>query len=124
MIPVVTIVFLLEMGKVWGIYALAIGTIGGFVLQGGLLAFGLKLKRISLIPRWYGMDPATKQVMNQYAPMVAGAFLMSSTGLVDQSMAAMLESGSVATLNYSQQEQLVNVLKRNPQMVGYLKTLN
>jgi putative peptidoglycan lipid II flippase len=32
--------------------------------------------------------------------MIAGAFLMCSTGLVDQSMAAMLPSGSVASLNY------------------------
>jgi putative peptidoglycan lipid II flippase len=32
--------------------------------------------------------------------MVAGAFFMSSTSLVDQSMAAMLGAGSVSTLNY------------------------
>ena len=34
-------------------------------------------------------------------PMVAGAFLMTSTSLIDQSMAAMLGPGSVSTLNYA-----------------------
>ena len=47
------------------------------------------------------MSNELRTVMAQYAPMVAGAFLMSSTVLVDQAMAAMLESGSVATLNYA-----------------------
>jgi len=46
------------------------------------------------------MDPAVRQVAKQYAPMAAGALLMSSTELVDQSMAAMLGPGSVSALNY------------------------
>jgi putative peptidoglycan lipid II flippase len=41
-----------------------------------------------------------RQVASQYAPMLVGTFLMGSTTLVDQSMAAMLPSGSVAALNY------------------------
>ena len=46
------------------------------------------------------MDPAARQVAKQYAPMAAGALLMSSTDLVDQSMAAMLGPGSVSALSY------------------------
>jgi len=38
--------------------------------------------------------------MSQYAPMVAGGLLMGSTTLVDQSMAAILGSGSVSALSY------------------------
>ena len=38
--------------------------------------------------------------MKQYAPMIAGASIMSGTELVDQSMAAMLGPGSVSILNY------------------------
>jgi putative peptidoglycan lipid II flippase len=41
-----------------------------------------------------------RQVMRQYAPMLAGAFLMSSTVVVDQAMAAALAPGSVSTLSF------------------------
>lgn len=99
--PIVTVFILLVMGKVWGIYGLALGTVSGFALEAGLLAWGLKQQQLSLIPRWHGIDTSTRQVINQYTPMVAGAVLMSSTLLVNQSMAAMLGPGSVAALNYS-----------------------
>ena len=52
------------------------------------------------MPRWHGLDHALRKVINQYIPVVAGAILMCGTMLVDQSMAAMLGAGSVATLNY------------------------
>jgi len=98
--PVITAVLLLATGKAWGIYALAAGTVSGFLLETGLLAWGLKREGFHLIPRWYGLDPAMKKVVNQYVPMVAGALLMSSTSLVNQSMAAMLGPGSVSAFNY------------------------
>jgi len=98
--PIVTVALLVVMSKIWGIYALAAGTVGGFVLEAGLLAWSVRQRGFYLIPRWYGLTPAMKKVINQYLPMVAGAFFMSSTSLVDQSMAAMLGAGSVSTLNY------------------------
>jgi putative peptidoglycan lipid II flippase len=52
------------------------------------------------MPYWHGLDHALRKVVNQYIPVVAGALLMCGTMLVDQSMAAMLGAGSVATLNY------------------------
>lgn len=51
--------------------------------------------------RWCGFNPRVSRVLGQFAPMLAGAFLMSSSGLVDQSMAAMLPRGSVAALSYA-----------------------
>ncbi len=98
--PVMAVIVLLAMGKFWGIYALAIGTVGGFVLEAGLLAWGLRQHGLCLIPRWHGMSPAMKQVVRQYAPMAAGALLMGGTGIIDQSMAASLGSGSVSALSY------------------------
>jgi putative peptidoglycan lipid II flippase len=41
-----------------------------------------------------------RQVLAQYLPTAAGAVMMSSTPLVDQAMAAMMDPGSVAALNY------------------------
>lgn len=98
--PIVTVALLVVMSKIWGIYALAAGTVGGVVLEAGLLAWGVRRRGFHLVPRWHGLTPPMKKVINQYLPMVAGAFFMSSTSLVDQSMAAMLGAGSVSTLNY------------------------
>lgn len=97
--PVITIILLLT-NKTWGIFALAGGVVCGVGLEMVLLGAALKQQGISVYPRWYGFNSHLRQVANQYAPMVAGSFLMSSTSLVDQSMAAMLSPGSVAALNY------------------------
>jgi putative peptidoglycan lipid II flippase len=100
MIPLVTIVFLYLAGKEWGIYALAAGTLGGFILEVVLLAPGVRRLGFSLLPSWHGVDSDLTGLLKQYLPMVVGAFLMSCTGLVDQSMAARLGPGSVASLSY------------------------
>jgi len=55
---------------------------------------------MSLLPRWYGMTPAARQVLGQYWPMMAASFLMGSIHIVSQSMAAMLDPGSVSALSY------------------------
>ena len=99
--PLSIIAFLFLLGKAWGIYTLAVGTVAGVALQAGVLGRLLKVRGVRLEPRWYGWDPSLRNVLGQYAPMLAGALLMGSTELVDQSMAAMLQPGSVAALNYA-----------------------
>jgi putative peptidoglycan lipid II flippase len=100
MIPLATIAILLLMGRTWGIYALAVGALSGYVIEAGLLGWGLKRNGFCVTPHWHGLDQSLRKVIKQYIPVVAGALLMSGTMLVDQSMAAMLATGSVATLNY------------------------
>jgi putative peptidoglycan lipid II flippase len=95
---VMTAVFLF--GATLGIYAFAIAIIVGSLLEGAILATGLRRHGIPIVPRWHGFSPAMKQVMKQYAPMIAGASIMSGSSLVDQSMAAFLGPGSVSILNY------------------------
>ena len=97
--PAVTILFLF-VTQSWGIFNLAIGMIVGQLLEMLIVGGALRRQGISLQPKWYGFDRHLKEVAGQYAPMIAGAFLMCSTGLVDQAMAAMLPSGSVASLAY------------------------
>ena len=60
----------------------------------------LRRRGIRLLPRWSGSSPEWSLMIRQYGQVFAGALLMNSTGLVDQSMAAMLEPGSVAALSY------------------------
>lgn len=99
--PVFAVVFLLLLVNEWGIYALVAGTVIGAAVELVILAWAATKKGIPLLPHWRGMTVEVRTVMGQYTPMIAGAFLMSSTVLVDQAMAAMLQSGSVATLNYA-----------------------
>src|SRR5262249_60808027 len=80
--------------------AAAVATVTGLVVDGLLLATALSKRGIAILPRWYGFTPHTRQVLRQYAAMIAGSSIMSSPGLVDQSMAAMLGPGSVSMLNY------------------------
>ena len=100
MTTLVTIALVLFMGRAWGIYTLAVGTLSGYAIEAGLLGWGLRRNGFCLTPRWHGWNHALRKVINQYIPVVAGALLMCGTMLVDQSMAAMLGAGSVATLNY------------------------
>jgi putative peptidoglycan lipid II flippase len=99
--PLSIIALLLLLGRTWGIYTLAAGTVVGVALQATVLGWLLKVRGVRLQPRWYGWEASLRMVVGQYAPMLAGALLMGSTELVDQSMAAMLDPGSVAALNYA-----------------------
>ena len=98
--PAMTIALLLVMGHLWGIYSLVIGTVGGAFVETAVLVWHLRRLGIPIIPHWSGWSPPIAEVTRQYGPMLAGAFLMSSTLLVDQAMAAMLGPGSVSTLNF------------------------
>src|SRR6185295_16405328 len=67
----ITVVVLLTAGSLWGIFALVGSTVGGAVLEAALLAFGLARAGVPLTPRWHGRGAAVRQVLGQYAPMVA-----------------------------------------------------
>ena len=97
---IVTMPVVIVMATYWGSYALVIGIVGGALIEAGLVGWGLARTGVSLVPRWCGISPAVKLVLQQYAPTVAAVFLMSGTGLVSQSMAAMMSPGSVSALSY------------------------
>ena len=82
------------------IYAVAVGTVLGMFGELAVVACGVTGLQIKIIPRLSHRSKATTQVMAQYIPMVVGAMLAGGTTFVDQSMAASLAPGSVASLNY------------------------
>ncbi len=51
--------------------------------------------------RWHGSHRATREVAHQYGPVLLSGVVASGGLLVDQSMAAMLPSGSVSALAYA-----------------------
>ena len=98
--PLAIVVVLLIATHLWGIYALAAGSILGTIGELSIAGYGLRRLGVPLLPRWYGIDSWTRRVLWQYVPTVTGALLMGGTTLVDPAMAAMLKSGSVSALNY------------------------
>lgn len=98
--PLVTVVLLLLLAPHGGIYLLVAGTLGGYLLQASLLGWIAARRHLPMLPRWHGYDAATRAVIRQYMPMTMGTLMGSGAVIVDQSMAAMLEPGSVASLTY------------------------
>ncbi len=97
--PALSIILLLSFPS-WGVFALIAGLVGGTVVQVIFLGISLKRTGISLMPKRYQLDSNLKEVFGLYRASATAAFVMGSTKLVDQSMAAMLAPGSVAALNY------------------------
>jgi len=106
--PLGALAFVLLLGNSWSVYSLAAGTVAGTALQVAALVWVARSHGIDLTPRWFGFDPELRRVIRQYVPMMAGALLLGSTDVVDQSMAAMLPGGSVAALGYAR--KIVSVL--------------
>lgn len=96
--PILIVVLLLHVAP--GIHGLVWGTVLGAGIELLIVMAAVKRAGWPLLPRWHGLTPQTRATIQQYVPMMAGALLMSGTGLVDQGMAATLEAGSVAALNY------------------------
>ncbi|BFU93739.1 MAG: putative lipid II flippase MurJ [Nitrospira sp.] len=104
LVPVLTsliiIVSLLSYRDPINPYLLTAATLGGAVVEALAMALAIRRKGLAISLRWHGFDGHTKNVVHQFKSMVAGTFLLGATGPVDQIMAATLESGSLAALNY------------------------
>jgi len=95
-----TLTFVGFRGIEWGSGALIAGALGGAAIEAALLGWGLAHRGVPLTPRWHGASREVQEVLGQYGPMLTGAFLMGGTSVVSQSMAAMLDPGSVSALSY------------------------
>lgn len=98
--PFITIAMILSGYHRWGVFTLAGGAVCGSMIEVVLLLNVLHRHGMQFSLRWHGFDSRIRNVLSQYLPMLAGAVLMGSTAVVDQSMAALLPSGSVAALGY------------------------
>lgn len=101
-VPIAVIALLLLAPQI-SIYLLPIGMVIGYALQAiwlGILSARNDNKLI--LPRWHGYDEATRSVFMQYLPLLMAVLMMSGMPIVDQSMAAMLDAGSVASLTFGQ----------------------
>ena len=99
--PLLTIAAILVAPRSWSVFPLAVGVVAGGFLEAVILVRILKTCGMRFRLRWNGLDPDIRSVLRQYVPVLAGSVLMCSTTVIDQAMAAMLPSGSVAALSYA-----------------------
>jgi putative peptidoglycan lipid II flippase len=99
--PLLTIAAIVVSPKAWSVFPLAIGVVAGGLLEAAILLRVLNTCGMQVRVRWNGLDHDVRSVLRQYAPVLAGSVLMCSTTVIDQAMAAMLPSGSVAALSYA-----------------------
>src|SRR5215813_3893709 len=97
--PVLTLV-IIWLAPGFGTFGLVAGMIAGSAIE--MVLVGLALNRLGLTirVRWPRMDPKIRRLAAQFLPVMSGAVLNSGNFLIDQAMAAMLATGSVAALNY------------------------
>lgn len=89
--------FLAPPGCIWAlVYATAVGA---FAQMGWVAAMMIRGGYWPTL-RWYGMSEATEEILRQYGPVLLSGMVASGGLIVDQSMAAMLPAGSVASLAY------------------------
>ncbi len=99
-LPVTAVVSLMLFEPRFGIYSLALGIVAGSVFELTALGIGVRKKNIPIVPWWNGWTPEIKKMAVKYSPLIIGLLMLNSTLLIDQSMAAMLEEGSVSAYNY------------------------
>lgn len=94
--------------RVLGIWALPLGLNIGSLCECGVLVAALGQRGIQVLPRWRPPTPALRRVRAQYVPLLFGAVLTSGVTIVDQTMAAHLQPGSVAALAFG--NRIINVV--------------
>lgn len=85
----------------FGIWAAVYGLLAGTIFHAIIVVIMMQTHGYSFRPHWYGMNPATREVAGQYGPVLLSSVVSSGGLLVDQSMAAMLPTGSVSALAYA-----------------------
>jgi putative peptidoglycan lipid II flippase len=98
-VPVMGLTAMIWLVPQYGIDALAWGTVAGYGAEFLLLYTAIRLRGTPILPVWRGHAEAG-YIIRQYGCLFGGTLLMSSSLLVDQSMATWVGEGSVTVLTY------------------------
>jgi len=101
LIPFTTIACALLLHAQLGIWALVYGTLFGAAIQAALMAWMLRGTGYSFRLQWCRATDASREVVQQYGPVLLSSVVASGGLLADQAMAAMLPAGSVSALVYA-----------------------
>ncbi len=84
-----------------GIWAVVYAMLAGSAAHALIVAVMMHTRGYRFRLWWHGMNEATREVGRQYGPVLLSGVVASGGLLVDQSMAAMLPSGSLSALVYA-----------------------
>jgi putative peptidoglycan lipid II flippase len=87
-----------------GVYALAIGVVGGSLMQLAVLAPGVRGVPLGVRPAWRGRGwrhPAVRRILILYAPIAAGLIITQIQIIVDGRWASMTGAQSVSWMRYA-----------------------
>ena len=99
--PLSIMIFLLFFHGATGVLTLPIAVAVGAIAEVCVIAYLMNKHKAISLPTWARDRESIKVIARQYAPLAIGAVLMCSTTVIDMSMAAMNDEGSVASLNYA-----------------------
>lgn len=99
-IPIAIMFGAVTLGSRLGIWIMVYSTLAGSLVHAALVAWMMDAHGYRFRLRWYGLTLATREVAQQYGPVLLSGVVASGGLLVDQSMAAMLPAGSVSALVY------------------------
>jgi putative peptidoglycan lipid II flippase len=100
MTPMVTIAALILGARQFGVVALAAGTTLGAIAELAALFAALRRSKLPAFPRPRWSSEEISRVVQQYWPIVVSSAVMGGSTIVDQTMAAMLGTGSVSALSF------------------------
>jgi putative peptidoglycan lipid II flippase len=99
--PAAIIVGALLLGGRMGVWAMVYASLVGALVQAAVVAGMMDRHGYRFRLWWHGATEATREVAHQYGTVLLSGVVASGGLLVDQSMAAMLPSGSVSALAYA-----------------------
>lgn len=83
------------------IHVLSWSVVIGTAFQAAFTGWLVKRLNGTIGVKWHGYNDQINKVVRQFLPIASGSMLMTGTVLIDQSMSAMLEAGSVSALSYA-----------------------
>ena len=101
LIPTAILAGTLLLGGRLGIWAVVYASLAGALAHAVTVAWMMDAHGYKFRLRWYGMTEATREVGQQYGPILLSSVVASGGLLVDQLMAALLPAGSVSALAYA-----------------------
>ena len=101
LIPTAILAGTLLLGGRLGIWAVVYASLAGALAHAVTVAWMMDAHGYRFRLRWYGMTEATREVGQQYGPILLSSVVASGGLLVDQLMAALLPAGSVSALAYA-----------------------
>ncbi|HEU5439204.1 MAG TPA: murein biosynthesis integral membrane protein MurJ [Ktedonobacterales bacterium] len=101
LVPVGIFLGTVLLGNLFGITALAMGLMGGSIMQFGMMLVLSRKLKLHYRPLLHLHYPEVRTALKQFWPMLVGASIGQANPVIDQVIASLLGSGNISALNYA-----------------------